>query len=494
MKRALTIIISAFTVVFHSLGQAESDTLKFPEYMASQSLPLISIRTEGLQPILSKQKDSALVATMKVTIPKNYTAFGGGELQPMSDIALTIRGRGNATWEGPVKPYKIKFDKKQELVGLPKHKHFALLPHSGYLNYMSGFGGLEVARMFPDWWVPRVEPVELAVNGEYRGRYYLTESVKISKNRLDIFEQPDLCTDPDTIPSGWLVEVDNHPDSLTSFTIEEYPGQELTLTYHVPELLSEQQRRWIENEFISINAAIYRGDDSWTEFIDPVSAARYFIIRELFWDPDGYSGSMYLHRDMGPDERWHFGPMWDIAGTHKDKDSWVHESNRHYDVHWFPQLLKSPAFRSALEQEFAMLYDRKKEIPAIMERITRFCYMSHYQTLFRWGYPTVSLSITNDGEHYGRVLTRNLKWMDAAIKELCGLTAPELAPLLQIEGSVIRLPLTAAAELTVGVHTPSGTQAALITLRPGETRNLNFLPRGVYLVSAKGMKPLKIVL
>lgn len=325
MARTTLLFIVLLTAIFKSIGQETSDTLKFPEYMASQSLPLLSIRTEGLQPILSKAKDSALVATMKVTIPKNYTSFGNVEPQPLSDIALTIRGRGNATWAGIVKPYKIKLDKKTDLVGLPKHKHFALLAHAGYMNYMAGFGGLEVARMFSDWWVPRVEPVELAINGEYRGRYYLTESIKISKNRLNIFEFPDSCTDPDTIPYGWLVEIDNHPDTLTSFSIEETPGKELTVTYHSPELLSREQRQWIEEEFIKLNAAIYRGDDSWTEHIDPVSAARYFIIRELFCDPDGYSGSMYLHRDFGPDKRWTFGPMWDIAGTHKDKYAWVHK-------------------------------------------------------------------------------------------------------------------------------------------------------------------------
>ncbi|MDE6514036.1 MAG: CotH kinase family protein [Muribaculaceae bacterium] len=494
MKRALIIIISALTVVFSSFGQAESDTLKYPEYMASQSLPLLSIRTEGLQPILSKQKDSALVAKMNVTIPKDYTSFNRKEPEPLSGIALTIRGRGNATWQGRMKPYKIKLDKKQELAGLPEHKHFALLPHAGYLNYMSGWGGLEVARMFAGWWVPRVEPVELAVNGEYRGRYYLTESVKISRNRLNIFEQPDLCVDPDTIPYGWLVEIDNHPDSATSFTIEEYPDMDLTVTYHVPELLSRPQRQWVENEFIRINEAIYRGDDSWTELIDPVSAARYFIIRELFWDPDGYSGSMYLHRDMGPDARWHFGPMWDIAGTHKDKDSWVHESNRHYDTHWFPKLLESAAFRSELETQFAELYARKAEIPAIMERITRFCYMSHYQNYFRWGYPTVSLTIVNDGEHYGRVLTRNLKWMNNAIAELCGLNAPGLAPMLQIEGAMVRLPATAAKEITVRVLTPAGKTAAAFTLRPGGIHRLDYLTPGVYVLSAKGLAPVKILL
>lgn len=494
MKRALVIIISALTVVFSAFGQAESDTLKFPEYMASQSLPLLSIRTEGLQPILSKQKDSALVAKMNITIPKNYTSFTGAEPQPLNGIALTIRGRGNATWAGRIKPYKIKLDKKAEPAGLPRHKHFALLPHAGSRNYMAGFGGLEVARMFADWWVPRVEPVELAVNGEYRGRYYLTESVKISKNRLDIFEQPDLYTDPDTIPYGWLVEIDNHPDSLTSFTIEEYPGKELTVTYHVPELLSQPQRQWIEEEFTRINEAIYRGDDSWTDYIDPVSATRYFIIRELFWDPDGYSGSMYLHRDIGPDKRWHFGPMWDIAGTHKDKNSWVHESDHHYAIHWFPKLLETPAFRAELERQFAEIYARKAEIPAIMERITRFCYMSHYQNYKRWGYPLVALTIVNDGAHYGRVLTRNLQWMKDAIEELCGLNAPELGPMLQIDGSMVRLPMTAARDMTVSVHTPAGKKAASFTLRPGDIHCLGYLPRGVYLLSAKGLTPVKILL
>lgn len=54
--------------------------------------------------------------------------------------------------------------------------------------------------------------MEVVLNGEYIGLYFLTETIRIDKDRVDIYEQNDGETDPDLIKGGWLVEVDNYID------------------------------------------------------------------------------------------------------------------------------------------------------------------------------------------------------------------------------------------------------------------------------------------
>lgn len=497
MKGAILTIIALLGYVSYSFGQEENDSVplsetEFPESMASGTLPLISITTEGCQPILSK--DSTLNAKMKVTVPEGYVTFNGDSAAVgAEDIDLTIRGRGNASWAGLIKPYKIKFTQKQALLGLPKQKHFALLSNAGYLNEMSGFGGLEVARLF-DWWVPKVEPVELAINGEYRGKYYLTESIKINTNRLNIFEQPDLCTDPDIIPYGWLVEIDNHPDPETCISIVEQNNTPLNITPHVPELLSEPQREWLRNEMIKINESIYSFDDSWTEYIDPRSAARYFIIRELFWDPDGYAGSMYLHRNLGSwNEPWKFGPVWDIGGTHREKDAWVHESDYHFGTHWFPALLKSEVFLEYVRLEFDGFYERRAEIGEIMRKIVSYCRPAHNATLKRWGYPAVSTSMENHSYFYTTLLNGNLDWMKEALDDrpvAVKLHDVEADAGLSIKGKTVRLSMLAAKAVTISLYSPDGSLADTFTLNPGESKTLS--GHGIYVLAAAGGKPHKI--
>lgn len=483
-----TIILFLGTHIFSS-----AQDIEYPESMASGTLPLLSITTEGRQPIVSK--DSTLNATMTITVPKHYRTFNntvnGVFAEPAADISLTIHGRGNATWKGEIKPYKIKLDNKQELLGLPAHKHFALLPFAGYLNYLSGFGGLEVAKLF-DWWVPKVEPIELAINGEYRGKYYLTESIKIDRNRLNIYEQPDFNEHERFIPYGWLIEIDNNPDPLTSISIIERDDFELNVTHQVPERLSDPQRQWLTDEITRINDAIYRFDDSWAEFIDPASAARYFIIRELFWDPDGYAGSMYLHRDLGgDDEPWRFGPIWDIASGHNKKYSWVHESNHHYGVHWFSALIKSELFMESVRLEFAALYERREEIFNIFRKMQRYLEPSHQANFDRWGYPAVPVGMSNDAYYYMDLMSHNLEWMLQAINN-AAIDGPTVSSDLQIQGNTVRLSMLATESLPIKIYATDGKLMDSFSLAPGEMRTLTL--RGIYLLASPGRRPMKLSL
>lgn len=457
--------------------------------MASGTLPLISITTEGMQPIVSK--DSSLNAEMTITVPKHYITFNGAGASSKPAVDITIHGRGNLSWEGRIKPYKIKLDKKQEILGLPAQKHFALLPFAGYLNYLPGFGGLEVARMF-DWWVPRVEPIELAINGEYRGKYYLTESIKIDPNRLDIYQQPDFNEHSEFLPYGWLIEVDNHPDSLTSIAIVERDDYMLNITHQIPERLSAKQRQWLTEEITRINDAIYRFDDSWAEYIDPVSAARYFIIRELFWDPDGYAGSMYLHRDLGgDDEPWRFGPIWDIAGNHRKKYSWVYESDHHYGVHWFSALVKSGVFMENVREEFAGLYERREEVCNIFRKMQRYLEPSHQANYERWGYPAVPEGMSNDAFFYMDLINHNLEWMNK-ILSYTALNGPTAYSDLQIQGNTLRLSMMAANPLPLRIYSTDGKLMESFSLLPGESRTLTL--RGIYLLASPGRQPMKLQL
>lgn len=105
--------------------------------------------------------------------------------------------------------------------------------------------------------------VEVVLNGDYIGLYFLTETIRIDENRVNIYEQQDLETNPALFTGGWLVEVDNYLDE-DQITIPECSSWNLTLRYHSPEDLSNAQLQWLTNEFKAINAAIYSPKTSTT--------------------------------------------------------------------------------------------------------------------------------------------------------------------------------------------------------------------------------------
>lgn len=92
------------------------------EYVVSLSfsftgLPVVSISTASGMPVTSKDMWS------KATI----TIDGVGRYDDLAAADIEIAGRGNSTWGYPKKPYKIKFDKRTEVLGMPEHKRWVLL-------------------------------------------------------------------------------------------------------------------------------------------------------------------------------------------------------------------------------------------------------------------------------------------------------------------------------------------------------------------------------
>ena len=67
--------------------------------------------------------------TITLDVPEGYTGdYGTQALSDLTDVKLDyIRGRGNSTWQADKKPYKLKLDKSQDLLGMGKNKHWALL-------------------------------------------------------------------------------------------------------------------------------------------------------------------------------------------------------------------------------------------------------------------------------------------------------------------------------------------------------------------------------
>ena len=64
-----------------------------------------------------------------------------GENYPESEVMnLTIRGRGNSSWtDMPKKSYKIEFINKQEMLGMPKDRDWALIANYADKTLMKNY-------------------------------------------------------------------------------------------------------------------------------------------------------------------------------------------------------------------------------------------------------------------------------------------------------------------------------------------------------------------
>lgn len=241
-------------------------------------------------------------------------------------LPLEIKARGNFTRKGySKKPFKLKLGSKQNLLNMnakgAKSKHWAILAHADdSFGYMRNFVGFRLGEMIGLPWTPRQQPIEVVINGDYRGIYFLTESIRVGDGRLPITELGDNVSDPALISGGYLVELDNYYDDCT-FALPDASNSnktghygDLMVTADTPEIYSDLQLRFVKEQFTKMNDLVNSSDDSelW-KYLDLDDAARYYVVEEIISHYEAYHGSTYLMRDHGADKKWHFSPLWDCG-------------------------------------------------------------------------------------------------------------------------------------------------------------------------------------
>ncbi|MCH5226900.1 MAG: CotH kinase family protein [Muribaculaceae bacterium] len=312
----------------------------------------------------------------------------GSEEKP---LPLQIKARGNWTRIGfSKKPFKIKLDKKQNLLGLTpsKSKHYALLAHAddnyGYLrNYTSFNLGERIG--LP--WTPAMQPVELIINGDYRGLYFLTESIRVGDGRIEIEELNDFEEEPELISGGYIVELDNY-DEENQIRMEEksFVGghylDALRITWDTPEEYSEIQKLFVKDQFSAMNNAIGRNDDIIWRYLDLDDAARYYLVQEIVSDTESYHGSTYLYRDRGEGQKWHFSPLWDAGNAFNGYTNTFFYTCDPFGNTWIPSMRENTAFNEKVKDTW--LWFMQKEYPGIESDLDD--YASHLLQAVQYDY------------------------------------------------------------------------------------------------------------
>lgn len=297
-------------------------------------------------------------ASYYLTVPEgsSFKALGSAD----APLPLEIKARGNHTRTGYVKkPFKLKLGSKQGMLGLTKSKHFALLAHADDdQGFLRNFVGFSMGRKIGLPWTPDQQPVELVINGDYRGLYFLTESIRVEENRVNITELGDEVSSPNNITGGYLVELDNYgTDPNTIKIVDDY----LMITPDTPEVYSADQKQFIIDQFTTMNNLVSRQSTDLWKYMDLDDAARYYIVEELVGHWESYHGSTYLFRDQVASKsddpgKWHFSPLWDFGhafgvgenNSITDRNG-VRDGGFHYGNTWIGDMRNQQKFQDKVK-------------------------------------------------------------------------------------------------------------------------------------------------
>ena len=360
------------------------------EVGAGKEHPCIHIVTEEGQPVLSRE----------TYVPATITVFNCDEAYELT-AECGIRVRGNSTAEqGEEKPYRIRFEKKQNMLGLHnglKYRNWVLL--RTYWHLCPDYMGFRLAETIFEgkYYSSDCMFVNLYLNGKDLGIYLLCEQNQAARDRMDVYEPEEGETRTEI---GYLLEMDNYPDDEhPGFGIGDKPyvediaGRKRVVkgTYYAikSDVQDEKQEQYIEKWLKGVYSVLYEAAangeavrldeelrpvpaenltafEAVNELLDLESLADMLILEELVQNYDVGAGSFYMAIDFSADSRYKkltfLGP-WDLswgyieppdggfyAGTFQNHIQGMDNSNP-----WFVLAMKLEGFRSIVRERWKAL-------------------------------------------------------------------------------------------------------------------------------------------
>ena len=269
------------------------------------NLPTVVINTKGAQEVTSKEEELSSVV---------YIVSEEGK-KLLATEKTGVRGRGNASWNFPKKPYRLKFDEKQQLLDAPaKAKKWTLINNYGDKTLMRNILAFELSRRFGLAYTPYCHPVDVVLNGEYRGCYQLCDQIEVNKNRVNITEMEPEDVDLPELSGGYLIEVDAYASTEASHFYSTL-GTPVTIKSPDDEDIVNAQTRYITDYFNRMENAVFASnfadpETGYRRFLDLDSFLKHFMVGEMSGNTDTY-WSVYMTKDRESD-KFFTGPVWDF--------------------------------------------------------------------------------------------------------------------------------------------------------------------------------------
>ena len=262
------------------------------------SVPAVYITTDSGR--LPYDKTTYLSGTFRID--------GAGVFPDMDVTPMEIRGRGNSSWAGEngKSPYRVKFASKQKPFGLTSGKNWILLANRQTGSMMSNAIGMKVGQLAGTAGANHVIPVELYINGKYRGSYNFTEKVGFSNNSIELDDES----------RAAMLELDSYFDEPYKFRGDYY---DMPVNIKEPEFDEIDLNRQITVEDIRADwngllYAVANGLDI-SNYADIDTLAAFYLANEYILNQElmhPKSTFVYNADIVGGNSKWMFGPIWDL--------------------------------------------------------------------------------------------------------------------------------------------------------------------------------------
>lgn len=430
----------------------------------------------------------------------SITIDGAGIYPDMPKTHLLIRGRGNSSWSNSSSsknPYRLKFDEKLKPFGMTKGKSWVLLANKQSNSMTTNAIAMKIADMVESDGCNHCIPVELYVNGHYRGSYNFTEKVGFSNNSIDL--------DDDT--NAAMLELDSYYDEPYKFR-DQYYNEYVNVKepdLDDPERTSVVTFEQIKNSFNNFTYCVKNGSYATLTESSPLdvnSFVRAMLVTDLTRNTElQHPKSWYVYNEdaVYGHQPWHFGPVWDFDwsyGYEGHNQYFVYDAETdifnygNYGTPFFKQLLRGS---EVVKKEYYRLWTQFINAGGVDE-IVDYC-----DDLFAYTEPSFvhNASQWSDGNNYAKITSNAKSWLRKRANYIYkNLDTYDLGKdiidepeefigqpdgQLDAERPTVIINM-AALDKPVAVYNMNGQKVT--TLRPSEIGSNNLFP-GIYIINGK---------
>lgn len=351
-----------------------------------------------------------------VILNGDNTLYDSGDYE--KDISgATIKINGNTSAYSDNKPYKIKLQKKEDLLlrgdSKFKDKEWRLLKDARTLKTIIG---LKMNELIGLPWTPAYQPCNVFINNDYRGCYLLIESVKKNTDcRLNVNK------------TGFIVERDpywwNENTYFTTNFFSSHNYYRWTWKYPDEDDVTEEQVTSITNYINEVEKSINEGN--YEQYLDVNSFASWVLAHDMLGTWDSGGSNLYVMRyDNSPASLLQMANMWDfdtILKLQKGSFSRIHTNSTDF---YFPALFnnQNKSFVQAYKQKWEAV---KNTIPQqIIDYVKTFANSEEGKALQtsreyytqRWNYDLET--IDENVEEMVQWFEEHIPLLDAAINNI----------------------------------------------------------------------------
>lgn len=385
-------------------------------------LPVLEIITENQEEPTCEYVDAPKGSmgrsiTNATKVPGSVTLYDteGSVLYQSGDYkkgesGMTIKIRGNTSAYADKKPFKIKLQKKGDMLARGedrfKDKNWVLLND----RQMFAFLGFQLSKLLDMDWTPECLYVNVIFNGDFRGIYLLTEAVERNeKCRINVSE------------TGFIAEHDPYwwNENGEYLVSESSPSYNYTLKY--PEYSEIDLTRLEEIQTFLIDYEESLHGWNYDNNINLNSFAKWILGHDILGTSDGGGVNFYLVKyDDRPETLIKAGPLWDFDTSERNVHNWsgVRTTVR------FKYLFENtnPSFRKHYLEVWKRFgnraFDAMLELSASLrdnKDLWKSFDLSQKEDAERWNYQNYSSSyVGNRAFHWYQ---SRKKWMNDVLKE-----------------------------------------------------------------------------